>query len=269
MLCSRNERRNNVINISCTNHQHYGYITVATSPIGTPSGVARVVLKRKISTEYGWISVYTKEVSSVADLTFTFDDYLCRNKYTYNYKVEYRNSVGNIMDSTTVNVNSFFDVLVICDSQETWYTPLNCAAINFNTVRPYVINTPLFAKKPSYYSPSEQNYEEGNCTGIFLKMTGPEDKIVFETDHNWKYRKDFKNFITLGNAKVIKSVSGEMWLVGIKTDTISDASLFQDAEIDGARQLEFGWIEIGDVDSEEDLYENGIINVPSTYWSGV
>ena len=60
-----------------------------------------------------------------------------------------------------------------------------------------------------------------------------------------------------------------MWLVGIKTDNISDTSLFSDAEIEGARQLEFGWIEIGDVESEADLYENGFIDVPSDYWSGV
>ena len=60
-----------------------------------------------------------------------------------------------------------------------------------------------------------------------------------------------------------------MWLVGLKTDSITDVSLFDNAEIEGARQLEFGWLEVGDVDSEADMYENNLINVPSGYWSGV
>lgn len=258
-----------MINLVCTNHPHYGYITVSTSPSGTYSGVSTVIIKRKIKDEYLFTSVFMKSVSASYDLTFDFNDYYCRNGYEYQYKVEYRNANNVILDSQTFNVTSKFDVLVICDSDEIWHTPLNCAAINFNTVAPYVVNTPLFTRKPSYYSPSQINYDEGSCTGVFLQMTGPEDKIVFETTHNWKYRKNFKNFLTYGNAKIIKSTSGEMWLVGIKTDTISDSSLFSDAEIEGARQIEFGWIEIGDIESEADLYENGLINVTEDYWSGV
>lgn len=257
------------INLTCTNHPHYGYITVDTSPDGAYSGVSKLIIKRKIKDEFLFTSVYMKSVASAADLTVSFDDFLCRNNYEYQFKVEYRNAQNGIIDSQTYNIKSYFDVLVICDGEEIWYTPLNVSAINFTTIKPYAVNTPLYSAKPSYYSYTETNYEEGTCTGIFLKMTGPENKIVFDTSHNWKYRKDFKNFITLGNAKVIKSVSGEAWLVGIKSDSISDNSLFQNAEIEGARQLEFGWLEIGDFESEADLYENGLINVTEDYWSGV
>lgn len=257
------------ITLSCLNHPHYGYITIASSGDSSYTTVKRLVLKRKILDEFLFTSVYTKEISTTADLTFEYTDPYCRNGYTYQYKVEYRNSNDTIVDTQTFNVDSKFDVLVICDSDETWYTPLNVSAINFSTIKPYTINTPIFSAKPSYYCYTAINYEEGTCTGIFLNMTGPEDQIVFDTSHNWKYRKTFKNWLTLGNAKIIKSVSGEMWLVGIKTDNISDTSLFSDAEIEGARQLEFGWIEIGDVESEADLYENGFIDVPSDYWSGV
>lgn len=257
------------INLTCTNHPHYGYITVETSTQDTYSGVSTLIIKRKIRDEFLFTSVYMKNISSASDLTVTFNDFLCRNDYEYQYKVEYRNAQNGIIDSQTFNVQSYFDVLVICDGEEIWYTPLNVSAINTTTIKPYAVNTPIYSKKPSYYSYTETNYEEGTCTGIFLKMVGPENKITFDTSHNWKYRKDFKNFITLGNAKVIKSVSGEAWLVGIKSDAISDNSLFQNAEIEGARQLEFGWLEIGDFESESDLYENGLINVTEDYWSGV
>ena len=219
--------------------------------------------------DFLFTSVYMKEIETTDDLAFIFNDFFCRNNYEYQYKLEYRNENGGLIDSVTYNIVSRFDVLVICDADEIWYTPLNVSAINFNTVRPYTVNTPIFATKPSYYSYTATNYEEGSCTGIFLKMTGEESNIQFETEHNWKYRKQFKNWLTLGNAKIIKSVSGEAWIVGIKSDAISDTSLFSDAEIDGARLIEFGWIEIGDIESEADLYENDFINVPSDDWSGV
>ena len=148
---------------------------------------------------------------------------------------------------------------------------LNVSAINPTTIAPYAMNTPIYARKPSLYKFSSLNYEEGNCTGIFLDMvdlSGNETNIQFVTDHNWQYRKSFKNWLTLGNAKFIKSVSGEMWLVGIKSDSVTDNSLFSNAEIEGARQIEFGWVEVGEADNEEDLYENGLINVPMEFWSG-
>jgi len=254
--------------LSGVNHPHYGYITITGTGDNTYTSVKRLVLKRKIKTDYLFTSVYTKEINQTSDLDFTFDDYYCRNKYTYQYKLVYLNAYDAVVDEIAYDIYSYFDVMVVCDAYAIWYTPLNCSAINFNTIKPYALNTPIYSRKPSYYNVAATNYDEGTCTGIFLEMTGPENNITFETAHNWKYRRNFKNFLTLGNAKILKSVSGEAWIIGVKTDSISDTSLFGDAEIEGARQLEFGWAEIGDIELESNLYENGFINVPRTYWSG-
>lgn len=257
------------ITLTGTNYPHHGYIHMHSDGDSSYTGVVRLVLKRTIQGEFSFISVYTKAVELASDLDFSFDDYYCRNNYTYQYKVVYLNSEGGIVAEQSCTVQSSFDVLVVCDKDALWCSPLNVAPINFNTIKPYAINQPIYSKKPSYYNVTMINYDEGTCTGIFLEMVGPENNITFETAHNWKYRRTFKEFLTEGNAKILKSVSGEMWLVGIKTDGISDSSLFTQAEIDGARQLEFGWIEIGDVESEQDLYENGFINVPPEFFSGV
>ena len=255
------------ITLNGVNHPHYGYITITSNGDSSYTDVKRLVLKRKIQSEFAFTSVYTKNISNTTQLQFTYTDKYCRNNYTYQYKVVYLNADGNMVAEETMNVESKFDVLVVCDGNAIWYSPLNISPINFNTIKPYAVNQPIYSRKPSYYNVTAINYDEGTCTGTFLEMTGPEDNITFETEHNWKYRRSFKEFLTEGNAKIIKSVSGEMWMVGIKTDGISDSSLFSQAEVDGARQIEFGWLEIGDVDSESDLYENKFINVPSDFWS--
>ena len=229
---------------------------------------AQVTVSGSIQSDILFTSLYTKAVSSTSDLSFNYNDYLCRNNVTYQYKVVYLNEEGNIVDEQFVNIKSYFDILLVFDRYAKWQTPLNCSAINTTRIKPYAINTPVYSQKPSQYSVTAINYETGTCRGIFLEMTGPEDNITFETENNWRYRKNLKDFLTQGNAKIIKSVSGEAWIVGINSDSISDTSLFGQAEIDGARQIEFGWTEIGDIESEADLYENGFIDVPLEYRSG-
>lgn len=255
------------ITLTGVNHPHYGYVKITSSGDNTYTTVTRLILKRKIQSDILFTSLYTKAVSTTEDLSFTYSDYLCRNNVTYQYKVVYLNAEGNVVDEEFVNVKSHFDVLVIADKDAKWRTPLNCSAINTTRIKPYAFNSPVYSVKPSTYSVTAINYEEGTCTGIFLEMVGPENNITFETDNNWRYRKDFKDFITQGNAKILKGTSGEAWIVGIKTDSISDSSLFDKAEIDGAREISFGWSEVGDIESESDLYENGFISVPSEYWS--
>ena len=261
------------INLLCTNHPHYGYITVSTSPDGSvASGVTTLRISRKVSSEYSFIAVYTKSISTASDLELSYDDYLCRNNVTYQYRVEYLHDNGDtfsVLDSEVYNIKSTFDILILKDKYNAYYTALNAYPVTFNTVKQYAVNTPILAKKPSYYSFANTCYQEGNCQGTWLKMIGEENDITFETEQNWKWRKEVTEFLCEGNPKLLKSVSGEMWIVGIKTDTISDSSLFSSAEIDGARLLEFGWIEIGDVDSEEDLNEAELISVPRKYWCSV
>ena len=267
--------------ISVTNHKHAGYISVhaecqhSTQPY---SPMFAIIVKRKRSDEFTYttVCVGTNIVGENKE-ELNFIDPYCRNGYTYQYRIEFCGM--KVIDPTgeryvathteETNVYSEFDGLVIADSEEVWFTPLNVAPINTTRIKPYVINTPMYAKKPSYYNYTATNYKEGTCTGIFVQINCTENGTVLNTSHNWQYRDRFEEFLTLGNAKVIKSVNGEMWLVGIKTDSITDTSLFSNADIEGARQIEFGWLEIGDVTSEEDLYESGLINVPEEYWSGV
>ena len=259
--------------LSCNNIQHLGVVEVMTTISSTDeysSDIKQILIKRKIASEFLPITIYQKNVADVSDLTVEIEDALCRNNTEYEYKVEYRDENDVIINSETCNIVSFFNCLVLFDEDKVYTCPLNCSAINFNTIKPFVVNAPILSKKPSYYCNTMINYDEGTCQGTFVDIDDTGRNIEFIYKDNWKYRKKFKDWLTVGNAKVIKSVSGEMWLVGIKTDTISDSSIFSDAEIDGARLVEFGWVEIGDVDSEQDLYDNNLISlidIDDDYWS--
>lgn len=259
--------------LSCSNIQHLGVVKIKNSTSGTPeysSDIEWVVLKRKEGTTTSagtsFMNIYAKKVSKEKDLYFELDDYFCRNNTTYTYKVQYIKKNGIILNtSNVVEVRSDFCCLVIADRYKTYTCPLNCSSISFTNVKPFVVNTPMYSRKPSYYNFTNINYAEGNCKGTFVDIDDTGRNIEFVYKDNWRYRRDFKEWLMEGNAKIIKSVSGEMWLVGIKTDSISDSGLFSDAEVEAARLIEFSWIEIGEVDDELDLYENDLIDIDSDY----
>lgn len=248
--------------LSCKNIQHVGVIQINTTTSSASeytSDITKIIIKRKIASESRYITIYQHDVANISDLTVELNDALCRNNTEYLYKVEYRNDSDVIVEYTSTTINSYFNCLVILDESKVYSCPMNCSAITFTSIKPYIMNVTLHNAKPSYYCNSAINYSEGTCQGTFVDMVEINNKIDFIYKDNWRYRANFKNWLMSGTAKLIKSVSGEMWLVGIKTDSISDSSLFSDAEIDGARLIEFGWVEIGDADSTDDLMEYNLL----------
>ena len=69
------------ITLTGVNHPHYGYISLTSTGDPSYTSVTRLVLKRKILSESKFTSVYTRTVSSVSRLNFSFNDYYCRNGY--------------------------------------------------------------------------------------------------------------------------------------------------------------------------------------------
>ena len=213
----------------------------------------------------------------VREFVLEHNDFLCRNDTNYVYVAEWyplstNSNEQSPIHTEEVTIKSEFNLLVISDFNNTYRTPLNVSAINTTLIRPYSTNVPIYTQKPSYYCNTAVSYEEGTCKGIWLQMFDCQDPSAWEGNfrlaENYKYRRQFKDWLVKGNAKIIKNIMGEMWMVGIKTDSISDNSLFDSAEIEGARQIEFGWFEVGDPENEKDLYYNGLINVSSDDWSG-
>lgn len=247
----------------------------------TIDSVRRIKIKRREYNSQSYITLAFMEhwnQHPVYRPNIEYDDFLTRNNTTYIYLFEFidnRSGQDIVLHTEERQATSQFNLLVIAD-YNTWYrTPLNVSAINTTLIRPYSTNVPMYTQKPSYYCNTAVSYEEGTAKGIWLEMFECPHYFIpnlWESDfirvNNYKYRRRFKDWLAKGNAKILKNIMGEMWMVGIKTDSITDNSLFDNAEIEGARQIEFGWFEIGDPENEKDLYYNGLINVSSDDWSG-
>ena len=83
--------------------------------------------------------------------------------------------------------------------------------------------------------------------------------IIDSAKTNEKKRK-IKDFLANKKPKILRDWTGQSWLC-IATDDVQISY----AENSGLRvpNVTFTWTEIGDVNSQEDLYNNGVINTPT------
>jgi len=261
------------IHLNLLNNRFKGYIEFSSTNTFdefNSSNVKSVLVKRKINgIPGGWMTIFTKSIAIDADLVFTAKDTYARSGETYLYEMEYYDADNNLINTVSNTVESISDCIVICDSEDYYFTPLNIGSIDTNRIKPYAMNAPYNATKPSYYCNSTINYEEGSCIGIFLDIEGTDYDFDFVTKNNYKYRNDFKNWLTNGKAKFLKNVYGEVWIIAVKTDSISDKGMMSNSQAEGARTISFDWFETGEADSEKDMYDLGLSNIESSYWSGV
>jgi len=261
------------IHLNLVNNRYKGYIEFSSTNTFdefNSSNVSNVLVKRKINgTNGGWMTIFTKSIAIDIDLIFTEKDIYARSGETYLYEMEYYDADNNLVNTVSNTVECISDCIVICDSEYYYFTPLDIGSIDIGRIKPYTMNTPYNAEKPSYYCNTKINYEEGSCTGIFLDTEGTDYDFDFITKNNYKYRNAFKNWLTNGKAKFLKNVYGEVWIIAIKTDTIKDEGLLKNSQAEGARKISYEWFEIGNANSESDMYDLGLSNIESSYWSGV
>ena len=67
-----------------------------------------------------------------------------------------------------------------------------------------------------------------------------------------------KDYLTNRKAKILKDWSGNIWLcIIVNSPQVS----YRSGSGMGIPQVSFDWVEIGQADSQQDLYANGILNI--------
>ena len=88
-------------------------------------------------------------------------------------------------------------------------------------------------------------------------------ELDFESNIDYMYA--FKDFLMDGKAKILKHPDGRIWLIGVNKESgIKDS---QEDGVEEKRIISFSATEIGDYNSEKDLYDNGLSDVSREFWS--
>lgn len=244
--------------------------TMAGNLLVTIDAISHLIIKRRRTDQFQWITLSAKEILHDPDMSFEEkvaqmemhgSDRTAQIGYEYEYAaVPVLNGIESEYSTGIVKTNC--DGIVILDDTEIWMTTL--VEDNFSTtaVVPNSVVETMWDKYPTIVRNTNANYETITVTGSFMK--GFEDCSEDWEDEvgNMAYSRAAYDFLRNGKPKILKATDGRIWLVYVTTPPTD--SWDSNTEM---RKITFGCTEIGSALIEEDLYDANFITATEEWWN--
>lgn len=227
--------------------------------------VSHLLLKsRKIGT-YKWKTLVVKNITDVRDFFINYNDYFVGSgeEIEYAFVPSFYGAEGLY---TTAKEKLNFEDIFIIEDEIVWHTPITDAICNTTRNIPSANVELLNGKYPVFVRNTKANYDTGTIEGAFLP-TRDDECTILDINQDTDYRriifqKEAMDFIADSIPKILKLPDGRKWLVQVTpnpTDTARDTY--------NNSYISFSWVEIGDMDSEEDLYYLGLSDISPEWWN--
>ena len=222
--------------------------------------VSNVLIKRRKSDEFTWITLSNTVINSVDDFDISGVDVTCEfAEYQYAV-VPILNGIEGNYSYTTVEVHA--DCMLIADDGETWVTTLTDGFCdNVSNVPSSTIVT-MYDKYPTIIRNSNACYETISVSAGFLELNKEKCEFIIDDARRLKNIKKCKEFLNNGKPKFLRNIDGRIWLVYITTPPTDSADGYYKN-----RRLDFECTEIGDPTLEPDLYYAGLITATEEWWN--
>lgn len=217
--------------------------------------ISAIKIKRRVQGEFNWITLATIPINTIDDLTFAFNDLLNKSNTTYDYALV--PMIENIEGQYIINsVLSQFNGVFIGDSSTIYKFFYELKYSNNKRNQQVGIFEVLGKKFPVFVANGDLSYETGSVTATILNDDFEQTGIIDRTAIT-QQKDAIKDFLTNKKAKILKDWNGNIWLVIVNSDVgVTYKSNFGM----GIPVINFEWTEIGDAESQQDLYSNGILN---------
>lgn len=262
---------NNVIDevsVSCKKEFDFDTILHADFNNNTNAGnvdwsldtVSEIIIKRRKKSDFKWMTIAVKEVNKLEDF------FISKNDYTNASNVEYEYAIVPILNSGeglyyTTFVESKFNSMFLVEKDTMIGTPITDGFCDTTRRIPSSLTETINNQYPTYVRNTKANYDKGTCKGNFLEME--EDECNFDTDDKTRvpYQLRAMDFVADGMPKILKLPDGRIWLIEVTGDPTDTAD--QKYNI---RYINFEWAQIGNHESEKDLYYSGLSDIDEKWW---
>ncbi|WP_143322487.1 hypothetical protein [Clostridium sp. HBUAS56010] len=214
----------------------------------TENIVEYIRIKRKTAYDNKFKTIYEKKIESKEDFIVDIMHYYAPvGTVSFAYVPVISGGENDYIIST---IESKFDSYFICEKDVSYPMILDT---DFNKRRIQRTGTiePLGRKTPIIFKGGLTNYYAGDIKCCFIENTD----CNWQTETSWKYRNIIYDFLTNGNVKILKDYFGNVWMIGVTSDEISEESDHPLHVI-----TKFSVAECGDAYSTNDLYYNGLLN---------
>lgn len=230
--------------------------------------IGSILLKRKSSLEEDWITIYQHDVHTIDDFNFEYKDYLCSSRREYTYAivpVSHNDVEGSYITAIntkngTNEIATDFNGITIYGKGKSYVSLMEIGDCNTSRVHKQGIVEINNRKKPKIIKNSDVNYDRITISGLFVGMD--DEKCEFDFTNGNYYRKEFVDYLTDGVPIFVKVPDGRSWIAVVDGEPTDSMDGHRDVRI-----IEFSCVEVGDSQSEEDLYNSGLLDVEKKYWS--
>lgn len=226
---------------------------------------SHLVLKSRNEGEFKWKTIAVKEIHTIDDFTINYPDYFIASGQTVEYAIVnvLYGSEGNY---ATTKITPKFDKMFLIENDIVWGTDITDGFCDTTRNIPSSTVELLNSKYPIFVRNTIANYDTGNCKGAFVPLVNEEScALAFGEEYDYmriQYQKGFMDFISDGIPKILKLPDGRMWIIQITPNPSDTAN-----QMYNNREISWSWVEIGDVNSEEDLYYLGLSDVSPEWWN--
>lgn len=237
-----------ILNADFQNQLNAGNVDFLTEQISS------VKIKRRVKGSFDWLTLKTIPISQPTDLNFVFQDFLNIQNTQYEYALVpvMVDVEGNYLINS---VFSKFNGVFIGDAEQTFRLMYDVNYGNNTRNQQVGVFQPLGKKFPIVVANGLLSYENGSVTATILSDDFDKTGVV-DRQATYQKQKELKDFLTNKKAKLLKDWNGGAWLCFI-TDSVE--STYRSGSGMAVPQIRFNWAQIGDENSQQDLYNNGIL----------
>lgn len=200
-----------------------------------------------------WVLLY-EQLAGHGNINFVYNDYFARGRETeYEYALVPVLSDGTELPYIKTTVQSKFYGAIITDGTVSYHILLDPSITETDRNRQSSVVTTLNRKYPFVFFGGKSNYTSGSFSGTAIRYLKND---TFDVAHSHWYREDMIDWLTNGGTKILKIEDGRIWMVAIDGNVKSSNSEHPDKVT-----LSFDFTEVGSVNDDNDMLNNGFVNV--------
>ena len=225
---------------------------------------SHIILKSRTEGNFKWKTIFVKEVHELDDFGINYPDYFVASGQPVEYAVVpvYYGTEG--IYSTTIIISKFSKMFLI-EGSDVWGTEITDGFCDTTRNIPSSNVELLNRRYPIFVRNTIANYDTGNCKGSFVPLDEESCEFAYDSEKDYwriKYQREFMDYLCDSIPKILKLPDGRLWLVQ-DTPNPTDTANTQYND----REITWSWVEIGSVNSVEELYYLGFSNVEPEWWN--
>lgn len=219
--------------------------------------VSGFLFKRRELGSINWIDLAKREVNSVNDFNFSFNDFLVPSNRDFEYALVPIYDDGSEGNYLIQSIHTEFNGVFVFDKNNRMRLMAN---VSYDSgTRNVSIGTlqPIGKKYPVVIQNGTINYITGGVSGTIFNNG-------FYTNHRIdrltiaKLAQSYSNFLVNGKSKILKDWNGNIWVVQVVG---SPSMAYNQSTGNGIIDISFSWAEQGEWDNQRDLYNNGLVDI--------